>query len=200
MSLFLLASRFIRFHFECFSRLLGSNFISMVFIEKIEGFFERLGKLCAWILIVLLVSIILQVGLNMISSSITWMEELQWYLYGISSMIAMSYTMTGNGHVRVDILHHKMSVRLKQILETAWIFVALVPLYIVTLIYGWDFAVDAFIRNEGSPDPGGMPHRWIVKSFIPISSVLLIITAVLRSILIWVKPELLAETAIVHGD
>lgn len=168
--------------------------------EKIETILEKIGRASAWILLILLVSIILQVGLNMISSSITWMEELQWYLYGISSMIALSYTMTGNGHVRVDVFHRNFSVRTKQILETIWIGIALVPLYLVTTTYGWDFAAESYAIQEGSPDPGGMPYRWIVKAFIPISSLLLIITAVLRALLIWSKPELLEDTEVVHGD
>ena len=172
----------------------------MPFIEKIEAILESIGRASAWILLVLLASIVLQVGLNAISSSITWMEELQWYLYGISSMVALSYTMTGNGHVRVDVLHRRFGVRTKQILETVWIIIALIPLYIVTLVYGWDFAIKSFSIMEGSPDPGGMPYRWIVKAFIPIASVLLMVTAILRAILIWSKPELLEETEIIHGD
>ncbi|MDA9764739.1 MAG: TRAP transporter small permease subunit [Opitutales bacterium] len=172
----------------------------MPFIEKIEAILESIGRASAWILLVLLASIVLQVGLNAISSSITWMEELQWYLYGISSMVALSYTMTGNGHVRVDVLHRRFGVRTKQILEMVWIIIALIPLYIVTLVYGWNFAIESFSIMEGSPDPGGMPYRWIVKAFIPLASVLLMVTAILRAILIWSKPELLEETEIIHGD
>lgn len=172
----------------------------MGIVEKIEAILESIGRASAWILLVLLVSIVLQVGLNAISSSITWMEELQWYLYGISSMVALSYTMTGNGHVRVDVLHRRLSVRTKQVVETVWILIALIPLYIVTLVYGWDFAIKSFSIMEGSPDPGGMPYRWVVKAFIPLASILLVVTAMLRAILVWSKPELLEETEIIHGD
>lgn len=172
----------------------------MAWAERVDLILAKIGKACSWILLVLLISIIVQVALNMLSSSVTWMEELQWYLYGISSMIAMSYTMTGNGHVRVDVLHRKFSVRVKQVLETTWIAIALIPLYIVTLVYGWDFAIESFGIMESSPEPGGLPHRWIVKAFIPIASVLLMVTAVLRGIVIWSKPELLEDTKLIHGD
>lgn len=169
-------------------------------LERIEDFLEGLGKFFAWILLALMASIILQVGLNLMSSSITWMEELQWYLYGISAMVAVPYTMTGNGHVRVDVFYSNFSVRRKQILETLWIMVALVPLFVLTSIYGCEFAIDAFIRNERSPDSGGMPYRWVVKAFIPLSSLLLIVTACLRMVLIWLKPELFEDNTIIHGN
>ncbi len=161
---------------------------------------ENLGRLSAWMLLVLLASIALQVSLNFLNSSITWMEELQWYLYGASAMVALSYTMTKNGHVRVELIHRKFSLRTRQALEVIWILIALIPLYLVTLTYGWDFMVESFRIGEGSPDPGGMPYRWVVKGFIPLASLLLILTALLRGIRIWVKPELLEETELIHGD
>ncbi|MBC9866689.1 MAG: TRAP transporter small permease subunit [Opitutae bacterium] len=169
-------------------------------VERIEAWMENLGRLSAWMLLVLLASIVLQVSLNFLNSSITWMEELQWYLYGASAMVALSYTMTRNGHVRVEIIHRKLSLRTRQILEVIWIMVALIPLYMVTLTHGWDFMVESFRIGEGSPDPGGMPFRWVVKGFIPIASLLLILTALLRGIRIWAKPELLEETELIHGD
>lgn len=172
----------------------------MAVVEKIDALLESLGKTSSWLLLILLGSVLLQIVLNFFGSSITWMEELQWHLYGISAMLALSYTMTGNGHVRVDVLHRRFPVRIKQILETLWILVALIPLYVVTFVFGLEFAYEAFLRNETSPEPGGLPLRWIVKSFISLASLLLMATAVLRAILIWVKPELLETTEIVHGD
>ena len=42
---------------------------------------------------------------------------------------------------------------------------------------GYDFVLMSFIQNEASSDPGGLPYRWIVKSFMIISFVLLFIEA-----------------------
>ena len=159
-------------------------------VDRIEVWMENLGRLSAWMLLVLLASIVLQISLNLLSSSITWMEELQWYLYGASAMVALSYTMTKNGHVRVELIHRKLSLRTRQALEVVWIVVALIPLYLVTLVHGWDFMVESYKIGEGSPDPGGMPYRCL----------LLILSAMLRGIRIWAKPELLKETELIHGD
>lgn len=38
-------------------------------------------------------------------------------------------------------------------------------------------AQEAFLSNEMSGDPGGLPHRWVVKALIPLSFLLLIITS-----------------------
>lgn len=161
---------------------------------------ENLGRLSAWMLLVLLASIVLQISLNLLNSSITWMEELQWYLYGASAMIALSYTMTRNGHVRIELIHRYFPLRVRQVLEVAWISIALIPLFLITLTYGWGFMLESIRIGEGSPDPGGMPYRWVVKAFIPLASLLLILAAILRAIRIWTKPELLEDAELFHGD
>ena len=43
---------------------------------------------------------------------------------------------------------------------------------LVVLLIAWfgvDFAYQAFDLGEGSGDPGGLPHRWIIKAVIPLS-------------------------------
>ena len=33
-----------------------------------------------------------------------------------------------------------------------------------------DFALDSYSMGEGSGDPGGLPHRWLIKSVIPVTA------------------------------
>ncbi|MCH1413951.1 MAG: C4-dicarboxylate ABC transporter, partial [Glaciecola sp.] len=46
---------------------------------------------------------------------------------------------------------------------------------LIIMYYGYGYAIDAYQMNEGSPDPGGLPHRWIIRSVIPISNVFLLL-------------------------
>lgn len=172
----------------------------MKWIELTERLIETIGRVSAWLLLILLMAIVAQVSLNAFSRNISWMEEVQWYLYGSSSMLALAYTTTHGGHIRVDLVHRKLPARLKQCLESIWVLTALVPLYVVMVVYGWDFTTESFAIREGSPDPGGLPARWLIKAFIPLSGVLLIVAAVARTVRVWARPELLDETELVHGD
>jgi len=167
---------------------------------RVERAIAWIGRLSAWLFAVLLVAIVVQVGMNALFQPVTWMEELQWYLYGAASMVAMAYAMTRNGHVRVDVVSLRLSIRVRKWVETLWILFALVPLFAITVIHGWEFAVESLRTREGSPDPGGLPHRWIPKFFIPLAGLLLIAAALARAALVWADPTRLEESRLIHGD
>jgi TRAP-type mannitol/chloroaromatic compound transport system permease small subunit len=52
------------------------------------------------------------------------------------------------------------------------------PIALLIGIGSIDYAYEAFQSGEQSGDPGGLTNRWIVKSLIPLSFFLLIITAI----------------------
>ena len=39
------------------------------------------------------------------------------------------------------------------------------------------YVMQSYIIGEKSPDPGGLPHRWILKAMIPLGFALLLIRA-----------------------
>ena len=40
-----------------------------------------------------------------------------------------------------------------------------------------DFVINSFMVNETSPDPGGLPARYILKAIIPLSFFMLLLQA-----------------------
>ena len=50
--------------------------------------------------------------------------------------------------------------------------VVLLPFIIVIIYHSWFFMMRAYVTAEGSIDPGGLPHRWIIKSVLVLSFVL----------------------------
>ena len=47
----------------------------------------------------------------------------------------------------------------------------LFPFTLLVAWYGIGFAYEAYQIGEGSPDPGGLPYRWVIRSVITIAMV-----------------------------
>ncbi|HEX7073395.1 MAG TPA: TRAP transporter small permease subunit, partial [Hyphomicrobiaceae bacterium] len=61
-----------------------------------------------------------------------------------------------------------------------------IGLLVTSVLVVWlslNFVNQAYVIDEGSPDPGGLPHRFILKSMIPLGFGLLALQAVAHIIL-----------------
>jgi TRAP-type mannitol/chloroaromatic compound transport system permease small subunit len=58
------------------------------------------------------------------------------------------------------------------------VLVFLIPGCIMVITTSWKFAYNSFSILEGSPDPGGIPYRFIVKSTITVGFSLLLLQGI----------------------
>jgi TRAP-type mannitol/chloroaromatic compound transport system permease small subunit len=93
-------------------------------------------------------------------------------------MFGIAYTLKEDGHVRVDIFYESMSARKKAIVNIFGSVVLALPITILIFYYSWDYTLEAYEMGEGSGDPGGLPHRWVVRSIIPLSSLFLVLAII----------------------
>jgi TRAP-type mannitol/chloroaromatic compound transport system permease small subunit len=49
---------------------------------------------------------------------------------------------------------------------------------ILIIDFSIGFVGQAYFIDEGSPDPGGLPHRWLLRSFIPVGFAILTMQSV----------------------
>ena len=110
------------------------------------------------------------------------MEELEWHLYSVPFMFGLAYAITNDSHIRIDIVHMNLSKRLQHFFEIFGIVFLLMPFLLILLDFGFDYAMYSFTHNESSQSPSGLPYRWIVKSVIPLSMLLMIIATLARLI------------------
>jgi TRAP-type mannitol/chloroaromatic compound transport system permease small subunit len=89
----------------------------------------------------------------------------------------MSYAMRHGEHVRVDILYARFSVRAKVWVDlvSALLCVALCVLVVWLSLH---YVQQAYVIDEGSPDPGGLPHRYLLKALIPIGFAVLLLQSI----------------------
>ncbi len=111
-------------------------------------------------------------------------QELEWHLFSVIFLIGAAYTLKHDEHVRLDVLYRSKFINDK---TRAWIdafgaIFILLPFCILIVVSTWPFISQAFIHNEASPDPGGLPARWLIKSMIPIGFGLLFLQGIAESI------------------
>ncbi|MBP7065493.1 MAG: TRAP transporter small permease subunit [Ferrovibrio sp.] len=109
------------------------------------------------------------------------MQELEWHLMAPVSLLCMAYAIKHEGHVRVDILYGRFSPHWQRIIEfiSCLCAVALCAI-IIKLSYG--YVEQSYRIGEGSPDPGGLPYRFILKSMIPAGFTLLLLQSLAASL------------------
>ena len=74
--------------------------------------------------------------------------------------------------MRVDILYAKFSDRTKAGVDLASALLTAV-ISVIVIWLSIKYVEQAYVIDEGSPDPGGIPHRYLIKSLIPIGFALL---------------------------
>lgn len=159
-------------------------------IEDVPGFclfvdriIRRIGKSVAWLNSLLVINILVQVILRYaLGEGKIWLEELEWHLYGVCIMIGIAYGVSVDAHIRLDLLHQRFSQRKREYVEFFGTLFLILPLVTILFFHGASFVETAWRVNEMSAHPLGLPLRWIIKSVIPISMLLIALASVSRMV------------------
>jgi TRAP-type mannitol/chloroaromatic compound transport system permease small subunit len=106
------------------------------------------------------------------------MPELEWHLFATVFLIGAAYTFKEDAHVRVDVFYANKSEKWKAWINLTGIIIFLIPWCLVVIRASNKYALNAFNINEKSPDPGGLPARWIIKYVVVIGIFLLLLQAI----------------------
>jgi TRAP-type mannitol/chloroaromatic compound transport system permease small subunit len=149
------------------------------FLNAIDEFSTWIGKAAAWLIIVLMTVVCVEVFkryiLNMPTS---WIFDLNNMLYGSLFMLCGAYTLAQNAHVRGDFLYSSMRPRTQATLDLILYIVFFFP-GIVALVYaGYTFAEESWRIAEHSNVTADGPPVYHFKSVIPIAGALLVLQGI----------------------
>lgn len=135
--------------------------------DTIESFIDWAGRLTSWLILALVVLIAAEVLLRYtISFGAVWAQELEWHLLAVISLWGIAYTQKHDAHVRVDIVYQTFSQKTKDWMEFLSAALLMAPM---SFYFAWlavRFVTQSYDMGEISADPGGLTHRWILKSFV----------------------------------
>jgi TRAP-type mannitol/chloroaromatic compound transport system permease small subunit len=139
------------------------------------------GDLASWLWPILVAVVVLQVVLRYgFGQGSIMFEEIQWHIYAVGFMIGLSYCADVDRHVRVDVFAERLSLRTRAWIELFGLALFMLPFVLLIAIEGVGYAKSAFDFGEVSAAPGGLPYRWVLKSFITIAFALLTLAALSR--------------------
>lgn len=143
------------------------------FSRLIDTINEKIGHAISW---ALLVAVLICSGNALVrytfnSSSNAWIE-IQWYLFSAIFLLAASYTLRRNEHVRIDVVAGKFSRRTQVWIDLIGFLVFLLPMTLIILYYAIPYAWISIESQEMSSNAGGL-IVWPAKLLIPVGFFLL---------------------------
>ena len=121
------------------------------FLHTIDGISTWVGKAAAWLIIVLMTVVCVEVVKRYVLNSPTaWIFDAENMLYGSLFMLCGAYALAQNAHVRGDFLYGSMRPRVQASLDLFLYLLFFIP-GIAALIYaGYYFALHSWSINEHS--------------------------------------------------
>lgn len=142
-------------------------------IDKINDY---VGRFVSWITALLVLVVFTDVVMRyLFNTSYVFVQELEWHLFGFIFLIGAGYTLLQNGHVRVDIIYQRLGAKAQAWINLLGTIIFLFPGCFLIIITSLKFVDNSFSVLEGSPDPGGIPLRFILKSCIPVGFSLILL-------------------------
>lgn len=140
---------------------------------------EWIGRAVAWITLGLVLVVFIDVVMRYVFNiSFVFAQELEWHLFAFIFLIGAGYTLLHDGHVRVDIFYQRLGFKQRAWINLLGVILFLLPGCILVIITSWHFVYSSWSILEGSPDPGGIPYRFVVKGTITVGFGLLCLQGV----------------------
>ena len=140
----------------------------------IDRLVKGIGIGVSWLSLVLVLVIVVDVFLRYVFNETSAASfELEWHLFGAIFLLGAAYTLQNDRHVRVDVFYHRFSEKTKAWVNLVGTLLLLMPFCVVAFWESLSFVSSSFAIKETSPDPGGLPARYLIKSAIPIGFLLL---------------------------
>mgnify|MGYP006300617197 FL=1 len=144
------------------------------FCRWVDALNTWVGRVVAWATALAVAVVFVDVVMRYaFKTSFVFTQELEWHLFAFIFLMGAGYTLLKDGHVRVDIFYQRGSPKAQAWINFLGVIFFLIPGCFMIIATSLPFVYNAWAVMEGSPDPGGIPYRFILKSCIPAGFILL---------------------------
>ena len=143
---------------------------------------ELFGRLAAWIGVALVLLVAGNVLVRyFLHTGAIWLQELEWHLIAPIALFGMSYALLNGEPLRVDGLYQRFPARLRLAIDIVS-GLAMVVIAALLVKLSIPFVLQSYNMGEGSPNPDGIPHRFLLKGLIPLGFAVLCLQALAETL------------------
>jgi TRAP-type mannitol/chloroaromatic compound transport system permease small subunit len=147
--------------------------------NKIDRVNEYVGRVVSWATLLLVVVTFTDVVMRyFFNTSYVFTQELEWHIFAFIFLMGAGYTLKKDGHVRVEVFYGRLGDKGKAWVNLIGVIFFLIPSCTLFIKTGIPFVAKSFSIMEGSPDPGGIPYRFILKGCIPAGYTLILLQGI----------------------
>ncbi|MEE2803752.1 MAG: TRAP transporter small permease subunit [Pseudomonadota bacterium] len=152
------------------------------FMQVVETYIRFFGKLGAWVIVILVVSMVYEVIARYVFRAPTkWAFEVAYMLMGTVFMFGIAYCLQMRRHIRVDFIFDQVNEKTKAVIDLAG-YVVLVPMLLWLTAGLWEYFHQAYKVDETSGESAWNPIIWPFKFTFVIAFVLLLLQVMLEAL------------------
>lgn len=156
-------------------------------IHAIEGLSQWVGKAFGWCILILTFSVAYEVFVRYVLNAPTvWAFDMMVQMYGALFLMAGSYALAQDTHVRGDVLYRLFSVRWQARVDFVLYILFFFPGMLALFWYGWEIAADSWRFEEVSWNSPARIQIYFFKTLIPVAGLLLMIQGVAEMMRCWI--------------
>ncbi|WP_325892342.1 TRAP transporter small permease subunit [Grimontia sp. NTOU-MAR1] len=153
----------------------------------LERSINRIADVLGWIASTLFLLLVINVFYNVVMRYVfnqvsIGSQELEWHLFSAVFLLGIPYALKTGGHVRIDVFYERWPQKIQAVIDLLGCLILLLPFSFLIFYFGLGFTQEAYQLGEGSGDPGGLPHRWVIKGMIPVSFLFLFLIGISKSL------------------
>ena len=155
-------------------------------LRWMEGFVEGIGRGIAWLVFGMAAAtgivVALRYGFDM--SAIPLQESIG-YMHALVILPGLAYALRHDAHVRVDVAYSRMTPRVRRWVNLIGHATLLAPTCLTVFLVSLGYVGTSWSILEGSPEVGGIPAVFLLKTLIPVAAALLLLQALALSVRAW---------------
>jgi TRAP-type mannitol/chloroaromatic compound transport system permease small subunit len=150
---------------------------------RIDRFNAAVGRAAAWAALAIVVLQFAVVVLRYaFGQGSIWLTEAIVYGQGILILLAAAWTLLEGGHVRVDVLYADASPRTKAWIDLFGALLLLLPFMLLLAWFAMPYVARSWAIFERSRETSGIPAVFLLKSLIPLFTLLMALQGVSQAI------------------